>query len=338
MYTPSGLLYRHADWLGSARLVTTPSQTVVGDVAYAPFGETYASSGTPFLSFTGMDQDTVGNEYDFPAREYGIQGRWPSPDPGGLGSVNAADPQSWNRYAYVDNNPLAVTDPSGMGPEGGVIGPLCATNPVACVVAGIFEGLLTLLFHHHHHHHNAPPHAKPAPPGGYGGGIDPFGGDCLWCELPPQIPSVGLPRIGIPGVQVGPNGCDFIECGLSSGDSLYPSHFPLRHHKLSPDSWLNPYFWRGILDSIGSRNAEVAQNQRLMEEMSPEVAACLAKKNLPIGLYTAASQGTDWALGKVLARIGLTGVEEAAPLAAAGTFAGSVVGCAKELAPAGGPK
>jgi RHS repeat-associated protein len=108
--------YTHFDWLGSARLATTPSQTVLGDEAYAPFGETYAASGTPDNSFTGMDQGTVANEYDFPAREYGIQGRWPSPDPAGIDAVDPSNPQSWNRYAYVLNNPLVLIDPSGTDP------------------------------------------------------------------------------------------------------------------------------------------------------------------------------------------------------------------------------
>ncbi|MGA7090672.1 MAG: RHS repeat-associated core domain-containing protein, partial [Candidatus Acidiferrales bacterium] len=67
------------------------------------------------VSFTGMNQDTVANLYDFPAREYGTQGRWPSPDPAGLSSVHLRDPQTLNRYAYVNNNPLAFTDPLGLG-------------------------------------------------------------------------------------------------------------------------------------------------------------------------------------------------------------------------------
>jgi uncharacterized protein RhaS with RHS repeats len=52
--------------------------------------------------------------YDFPYREYPIQGRWPSPDPAGLAAVSLANPQTWNRYAYVTNNPLSLIDPSGM--------------------------------------------------------------------------------------------------------------------------------------------------------------------------------------------------------------------------------
>jgi len=115
VYTSSGLdHYRHSDWLGSARLTSSPSRTVVSTTAYAPFGEPYAQSGTADLSFTGMNPDTVSSDYDFLAREYSIQGRWPSPDPAGLAAVNPANPQSWNRYSYVINNPLALVDPLGL--------------------------------------------------------------------------------------------------------------------------------------------------------------------------------------------------------------------------------
>jgi RHS repeat-associated protein len=87
------------------------------DTAYAPFGEPYAQAGTTDLSFTGQNQDTVvGNltgPYDFPAREYGPQGRWLSPDAAGLAAVDPTNPQSLNRYAYVFNNPLNLIDPMG---------------------------------------------------------------------------------------------------------------------------------------------------------------------------------------------------------------------------------
>ena len=66
-----------------------------------------------------MNQDTVTNLYDFPAREYGIQGRWPSPDPAGLGAASLANPQSLNRYAYAANSPASLTDPTGLCPGWG---------------------------------------------------------------------------------------------------------------------------------------------------------------------------------------------------------------------------
>jgi hypothetical protein len=52
--------------------------------------------------------------YDAQFREYGIQGRWPSPDPAGLAAVDPANPQSWNRYAYVMNSPEDFVDPLGL--------------------------------------------------------------------------------------------------------------------------------------------------------------------------------------------------------------------------------
>jgi RHS repeat-associated protein len=116
VYNSSGLAYyRHSDWLGSSRFASTPARALYFDGAYAPFGENYAQTGTTDLSFTGMNQDTVANLFDFPAREYNaIHGRWPSPDPAGISSVHMKDPQTWNRYAYVGNRPLSSIDPTGL--------------------------------------------------------------------------------------------------------------------------------------------------------------------------------------------------------------------------------
>jgi RHS repeat-associated protein len=115
VYESSGLAYyRHSDWVGSSRFASSPGRTMYYDGAYAPYGEAYAQTGTADLSFTGMNQDTVANLYDFPAREFNdIHGRWPSPDPAGITSVHMRDPQTWNRYAYVRNSPLSHVDPSG---------------------------------------------------------------------------------------------------------------------------------------------------------------------------------------------------------------------------------
>lgn len=127
VYNSSGLAYyRHSDWLGSSRFASTPARALYFDGAYAPFGENYAQSGTSDLSFTGMNQDTVPNLFDFPAREYnGIHGRWPSPDPAGLSSVHPGDPQTLNRYAYVRNSPLHLLDPTGLICDDADDGPGC---------------------------------------------------------------------------------------------------------------------------------------------------------------------------------------------------------------------
>jgi RHS repeat-associated protein len=116
--------YQHPDWLGSARLQTEFSGTLGNsarsvdyDRAFAPFGETYDTFGsTVNLNFTG-DNRTMASAglYDTINRElHPNEGRWISPDPAGVGAVDPSNPQSWNRYAYVMNNPLSSVDPDGL--------------------------------------------------------------------------------------------------------------------------------------------------------------------------------------------------------------------------------
>jgi RHS repeat-associated protein len=64
--------------------------------------------------FTSKERDSeTGLDY-FEARYMSsAQGRFTSPDPGNAGSF-ASDPQSWNGYAYVRNNPLKYRDPHGL--------------------------------------------------------------------------------------------------------------------------------------------------------------------------------------------------------------------------------
>ena len=130
VYTASGLsYYRHADWLGSSRFASTTSRAMYSSSAYAAFGEQYAAAGTSDSNFTGQQPDTTSGLYDFLFRRLSqIQGRWISPDPAGIAAVDPANPQSWNRYAYVANNPLAYVDPLGLAtgppsPPHGIVDP-----------------------------------------------------------------------------------------------------------------------------------------------------------------------------------------------------------------------
>jgi RHS repeat-associated protein len=88
------------------------------DRAFAPFGEIYDGPGASDIDFSDYTQNALSGPtglYDTPNREVSpTQGRWLSPDPAGLDAVDPTNPQSWNRYAYVTNNPLALTDPSGL--------------------------------------------------------------------------------------------------------------------------------------------------------------------------------------------------------------------------------
>jgi RHS repeat-associated protein len=65
--------------------------------------------------YTGKERDAESGLDYFGARYYSSSmGRMMSPDPAGVRAVKLANPQTWNWYAYVQNNPLRFTDPTGM--------------------------------------------------------------------------------------------------------------------------------------------------------------------------------------------------------------------------------
>ena len=65
--------------------------------------------------FSGKERDTETNLDYFGARYFsGAQGRFTSPDPKIMTARHLMSPQKWNKYAYVQNNPLASIDPDGL--------------------------------------------------------------------------------------------------------------------------------------------------------------------------------------------------------------------------------
>jgi RHS repeat-associated protein len=64
--------------------------------------------------FTGKERDTESGLDNFGARyDASAQARFMTPDPL-LNSGRPESPQTWNRYAYALNNPLKITDPTGL--------------------------------------------------------------------------------------------------------------------------------------------------------------------------------------------------------------------------------
>ncbi len=111
------LVYLHGDHLGSVSILTDSTGAKLSGEEYGPWGQTRAgdnSSTTP-LDFTGQHRDGTGLLY-YGARYYDpALGRFLSGDTVG-GAMS--DPQSWNPYSYVRNNPLNRTDPTGHDPLG----------------------------------------------------------------------------------------------------------------------------------------------------------------------------------------------------------------------------
>ena len=88
---------------------------VLDNLDYLPFGEQVAGGSTTTHKFTGDERDSETNLDHTWFRQYSsTQGRWLTPDPAGLAAVDPGNPQSWNRYGYVINNPLGYVDPFGL--------------------------------------------------------------------------------------------------------------------------------------------------------------------------------------------------------------------------------
>jgi RHS repeat-associated protein len=112
--------FHHHDHLGSTRLVTEMNQGTQQCMGYYPFGEEDANQCTPHVAnnfndalFTGKERDTESNLDNFEARYMASTlGRFMSPDPENAGA-ESTNPQSWNMYGYVLNNPLKFIDPTG---------------------------------------------------------------------------------------------------------------------------------------------------------------------------------------------------------------------------------
>ena len=83
--------------------------------------------------FSGKERDAETNLDYFGARYFsGAQGRFTSVDPAYESEI-LEYPQTWNRYSYVYNRPLSLTDPDGRCPA-------C----VGAVIGGVLEGGINL--------------------------------------------------------------------------------------------------------------------------------------------------------------------------------------------------
>lgn len=110
-----GTYYYHPDHLGSSELVTDQAGNVVEETAYHPYGSVSFHSGMEAAkyTFTGQEFDADSALYHLGSRFYDpVLGRFISADSMVPGTNN---PQNFNRYAYVNNNPLRYSDPSGHG-------------------------------------------------------------------------------------------------------------------------------------------------------------------------------------------------------------------------------
>jgi len=119
--TTIAIHYYFSDHLGTHGVVENATGTVCEqDMDYYPYGgveNDYCNSTSvpQNYKFTGKERDTESGLDYFGARHNGsTMGRFMTPDPIGIMKQKFVDPQQWNMYAYVRNNPLRFIDPTGM--------------------------------------------------------------------------------------------------------------------------------------------------------------------------------------------------------------------------------
>jgi RHS repeat-associated protein len=103
------------DRLGSATVVIASDGSLEREVVYTPFGAEHQAAGAN----PGQIANFAGHRREAQTGLFYMRARWHDAATGTLLSVDpvvpeAADPQSYNGYAYARNNPIRYTDPSGL--------------------------------------------------------------------------------------------------------------------------------------------------------------------------------------------------------------------------------
>ena len=126
-----GVKYMLQDWQGSTRAIVGQAGFVSARMDYQAFGEEIQAgvgkrtTAQGFGSSSNLRQkyglterdEATGLDHTWFRKNENQAGRWTSPDPYN-GSMSLDDPQSFNRYSYVENQPTNFVDPSGLNMAG----------------------------------------------------------------------------------------------------------------------------------------------------------------------------------------------------------------------------
>jgi len=109
------VIHYHNDALGSPIAATDEQGRVVWRKSYTPYGQPIDQAAPNEPGYTGKFEEPDLGIQNFGARWYDPRiGRFLAIDPAGFDPQN---PQSFNRYAYANNNPYKYVDPDGRAAE-----------------------------------------------------------------------------------------------------------------------------------------------------------------------------------------------------------------------------
>lgn len=108
----TGTVYLQSDQVGSPNYLTDATGAVVGRSKNLPFGERFGQTGVKSARRYTNHEDQDGSPIYMQARTYlPTYGKFAQVDP--VYDQTKDDPESWNLYNYVTNNPVTHTDPDG---------------------------------------------------------------------------------------------------------------------------------------------------------------------------------------------------------------------------------
>ncbi len=121
-----GVSYVLQDWQGSVRASVNANGFIQARFDFTAFGEEislgigtrsiengYSGDATTRQGYGLTEKDSSGLNHTWFRKNENRAGRWTSPDPYN-GSMDTDNPQSFNRYGYVENEPTNFVDPSGL--------------------------------------------------------------------------------------------------------------------------------------------------------------------------------------------------------------------------------
>jgi RHS repeat-associated protein len=106
--------YYHADGVGSTRAISDIAGAVAESYTYGAFGTSRGQAGA-----ASQDHLYSGEQFEASLGIYYLRARFYDPDAGRFLTkdrwpLSTSDTQTINRYVYVENNPIRLTDPSGL--------------------------------------------------------------------------------------------------------------------------------------------------------------------------------------------------------------------------------
>lgn len=132
----SGVYYLYTDHLGSTSVTADETGLSTSALMYKAWGETRAGTGDAHTDYgyTGQREDQSINLMWYGSRWYDpYLSRWTSPD--SIIPEQVQGVQAWDRYAYVNNNPIRYNDPSGHF----IIGPLVLITAGVLLIGAAFS-------------------------------------------------------------------------------------------------------------------------------------------------------------------------------------------------------